>query len=263
MLTLALAATLVGFVLLVVGLITGTLWLAVACIVVCLVGLIFLVADIVWSGRRTKPEPDRGGGFGFGTDEDAAAHDERDAGDDAGPTGDEAGSAQTVAAGDEPSSSPPPHPGGPRAVPMSAEDERAALWQGVVTPRSPAEPPASHAEKADRTPVPPAQPTGDSPTVDSPNVDSTVDSPTTAERGYADYLRSVGAADIVDTPKPADVPAPPAPGSVPTSSSSGATDPAVTRAQPQATSDADADREDPPPPRTIDPLDPNWRPPLS
>ncbi|MGV9710187.1 hypothetical protein ACWDTI_05935 [Gordonia sp. NPDC003424] len=54
MLTLALAATLVGFVLLVLGLITGTLWLAIACIVVCLIGLAFLIADILRGGRRRK-----------------------------------------------------------------------------------------------------------------------------------------------------------------------------------------------------------------
>ncbi|WP_238423534.1 hypothetical protein, partial [Gordonia sp. 'Campus'] len=51
MLTLALAATLIGFVLLILGLITGTVWLAVACIVVCLVGLGFLLVD-VFSSRR-------------------------------------------------------------------------------------------------------------------------------------------------------------------------------------------------------------------
>ncbi|MGC4959914.1 hypothetical protein ACPXCG_11135 [Gordonia sp. DT218] len=54
MLTLALAATLVGFVLLVLGLITGTVWLAIACIIVCLVGLGLLIADIVGSGRRNE-----------------------------------------------------------------------------------------------------------------------------------------------------------------------------------------------------------------
>ncbi|WP_439029192.1 hypothetical protein [Gordonia terrae] len=53
MLTLALAATLIGFVLLILGLITGTVWLAVACIVVCLVGLGFLLVD-VFSGRRAE-----------------------------------------------------------------------------------------------------------------------------------------------------------------------------------------------------------------
>ena len=52
MLTLALAATLVGFVLLILGLITGQVWLAVACIVICLIGLAFLLIDVIGSGRR-------------------------------------------------------------------------------------------------------------------------------------------------------------------------------------------------------------------
>nr|WP_231896037.1 hypothetical protein [Gordonia sp. LAM0048] len=51
MLTLTLAATLLGFVLLILSLITGTVWLAVACIVVCLVGLGFLLVD-VFAGRK-------------------------------------------------------------------------------------------------------------------------------------------------------------------------------------------------------------------
>ncbi|GAB85959.1 hypothetical protein RVF83_21280 [Gordonia rubripertincta] len=51
MLTLALGATLIGFVLLILGLITGTVWLAVACIVICLLGLAFLLVD-VFSGRN-------------------------------------------------------------------------------------------------------------------------------------------------------------------------------------------------------------------
>lgn len=60
MLTLALGATLVGFALLVVGLITGTVWLAIACIVVCLLGLAFLIADIVGVGRRGRNDRDAG-----------------------------------------------------------------------------------------------------------------------------------------------------------------------------------------------------------
>ena len=46
----ALAATLVGFGLLVVALITGTLWLAVACIVICVIGGVFLLADLLGLG---------------------------------------------------------------------------------------------------------------------------------------------------------------------------------------------------------------------
>ena len=45
MLVSALGATLVGFVLLVLALATGTLWLAVACIVICVVGALLLLAD--------------------------------------------------------------------------------------------------------------------------------------------------------------------------------------------------------------------------
>lgn len=51
MLTLALAATVVGFGLLVVALITGNFWLAVACIIVCVIGLAVLLVDTLRSGR--------------------------------------------------------------------------------------------------------------------------------------------------------------------------------------------------------------------
>ncbi|KQR97818.1 hypothetical protein ASG12_12195 [Williamsia sp. Leaf354] len=50
MLVSALVATLVGFGLLVVALVTGTLWLAIACIVVCVLGALLLVADILGLG---------------------------------------------------------------------------------------------------------------------------------------------------------------------------------------------------------------------
>ena len=53
MLTLALAATVVGFVLLVVALITGNFWLAVACIIVCVVGLAVLLVDTLRSGSKS------------------------------------------------------------------------------------------------------------------------------------------------------------------------------------------------------------------
>ncbi|MEH3156754.1 MAG: hypothetical protein PGN29_15990 [Gordonia paraffinivorans] len=45
MLVSALGATLVGFALLVLALATGTLWLAVACIVICVLGAVLLLAD--------------------------------------------------------------------------------------------------------------------------------------------------------------------------------------------------------------------------
>ncbi|GAA3964057.1 hypothetical protein [Gordonia caeni] len=53
MLTLALAATVVGFVLLVVALITGNFWLAVACIIVCVIGLAVLLVDTLRSGAKS------------------------------------------------------------------------------------------------------------------------------------------------------------------------------------------------------------------
>ncbi|MFZ2512620.1 MAG: hypothetical protein WAW85_16185 [Gordonia sp. (in: high G+C Gram-positive bacteria)] len=52
MLTLALAAALIGFGLLVAALITSNFWVAVACIIVCAVGLVLLVWDILRSSRQ-------------------------------------------------------------------------------------------------------------------------------------------------------------------------------------------------------------------
>lgn len=56
MLVLALGATLVGFVLLVAALVSGILWLAVACIVVCVIGVGFLLADLIGLGRRSNSD---------------------------------------------------------------------------------------------------------------------------------------------------------------------------------------------------------------
>lgn len=52
MLSLALAATLVGFALLVVALTTSNLPLAIACVVVCLIGLVLLLVDTLRANRR-------------------------------------------------------------------------------------------------------------------------------------------------------------------------------------------------------------------
>lgn len=52
MLSLALGATLVGFALLVVALTTSNLPLAIACVVVCLIGLILLLVDTLRANRR-------------------------------------------------------------------------------------------------------------------------------------------------------------------------------------------------------------------
>ncbi|MBM7367123.1 hypothetical protein [Gordonia hydrophobica] len=58
MLSLALLATVVGFVLLVVALMTGNLPLAIACVVVCVVGLILLVVDTLRANRRGSTDED-------------------------------------------------------------------------------------------------------------------------------------------------------------------------------------------------------------
>lgn len=188
MLTLALAATLVGFVLLVVGLITGTLWLAIACIVVCLVGLIFLVADIVWSGRRGKADDEQaGGGFGFG-----AARE--DAGDD---TDDDRYPPRPPDTGDPQSES--VH--GPDTDGQSTEDRRRALWEGVIaSPDAPDTPPDSRATDSRPPESVPTQATTPPPTGPGVTAPGRPAAPSTAERGYADYLRSVGAADTRSRP---------------------------------------------------------------
>ncbi len=93
MLTLALAATLLGFVLLILGLITGTVWLAVACIVVCLVGLGFLLVD-VFAGRKgeaARSLEDMVPGAGRDTDPSHDADDDAVTGHDSdGDRGDDA-----------------------------------------------------------------------------------------------------------------------------------------------------------------------------
>jgi hypothetical protein len=57
-LVLALSATLVGFVLLVAALLTGVLWLAIACVVVCVIGVGFLIGDLLGLGRSSSTPTD-------------------------------------------------------------------------------------------------------------------------------------------------------------------------------------------------------------
>ncbi|MDF0532444.1 hypothetical protein P0W64_16865 [Tsukamurella sp. 8F] len=66
MLIAALAATVIGFVLLVVALITANMWLAVACVAVSVVGVLLLLGDVL-TYRRAERDPggrDTGGGRG-------------------------------------------------------------------------------------------------------------------------------------------------------------------------------------------------------
>ncbi|WP_020105794.1 hypothetical protein [Nocardia sp. 348MFTsu5.1] len=74
MLVLALAATLVGFVLLAAALLSGVLWLAIACVVVCVIGVGFLIGDLLGLGPRSSAATESDA-----DDDDAAG---RDAGTD-------------------------------------------------------------------------------------------------------------------------------------------------------------------------------------
>ncbi|MGJ0120869.1 hypothetical protein ACQ7HM_16835 [Williamsia sp. MIQD14] len=79
MLVSALVATLVGFGLLVVALVTGTLWLAVACIVVCVLGALLLVADILGlSPALARLRPRRSARPASAVDEPSAIDDDPD-----------------------------------------------------------------------------------------------------------------------------------------------------------------------------------------
>ncbi|MBJ7288952.1 hypothetical protein [Williamsia sp.] len=71
----ALAATLVGFGLLVVALITGTLWLAVACIVICIIGGVFLLADLLGLGHALTIRRSRHPGATDSSDQGGATDD--------------------------------------------------------------------------------------------------------------------------------------------------------------------------------------------
>ena len=53
----ALAVTVIGFILLVVALVTGSVWFAWACIAVCVVGFLLLIVDVL-TNRRSGDEDD-------------------------------------------------------------------------------------------------------------------------------------------------------------------------------------------------------------
>ena len=95
MLLLALGATLVGFALLVIALFTGTLWLAIACIVICVVGIGFLVADMLGIGHAHPSGGDGDGGEVNGRSATASANVDSQAGDEAAEAEDEGRSSRT------------------------------------------------------------------------------------------------------------------------------------------------------------------------
>lgn len=94
MLVLALGATLVGFVLLAAALFSGVLWLAIACIIVCVVGVGLLVADVLGLGKKKTdadvPEDgDRSAESDREEDPEPGSPDEGDEDDHAGPVADD------------------------------------------------------------------------------------------------------------------------------------------------------------------------------
>ncbi|ROZ83816.1 hypothetical protein [Gordonia sp. OPL2] len=277
MLTLALAATLVGFVLLVLGLITGTVWLAISCIVVCLVGVGFLIADIVGSGRRTD-EPTIGD-FVDGAD-DPDSTDDGMTGRRSAPDSDDDVSlgglvAPRPAAPDVPSSGSGPTPRPP--VPPAAPPYGGASAAGAVDPRTPRRegtlddylrsvggpddaathrqppPDRGYPGPVDRggasRPYPQQSPPRQSPPQQSSPPGVGQPRPPESRRGGDPATESFGMPTHRGAPAPAQVRRP-----------DGSTPGAWESAQRSNRTD-DSDGE---PSRTqkFDPLDPNWRPPL-
>lgn len=72
MLLAALGATIIGFILLIVALVTANLWLAIACVVVSVVGVGLLLGDVLTyrRGDRDKTDGDRAWSPGDRSDED-------------------------------------------------------------------------------------------------------------------------------------------------------------------------------------------------
>jgi len=178
-LSLALAATLVGFVLLIVGLITGSVWLAVACIVVCLIGLAFLIVDIIGSGRKDDQ---------VGNDDQVGSDDQVDESD----TGErpEGRRSRSVAAESDLSDDDPPDGGnvfdggsgisGPSPA-ARRESPPQSSWQGVIKPGGR---PGSSADAASN-PDP-----GENPRTNAFGTGESAQS--SREGNYDDYLRAVG-----------------------------------------------------------------------
>ncbi|MEE4023165.1 hypothetical protein V1Y59_08760 [Gordonia sp. PKS22-38] len=237
MLTLALAATLIGFVLLVLGLITGTVWLAISCIVVCLVGLGFLIADVI-GGRRER--------------EERTLADFVDVDESAGGPGDPGAGGRSSA---EPE---PARPGRETAGGRIDAGGAGADAPGVVDPGADVagETRGRHG-RADLPPPPPPAPPQPGP---APGRDGT----------YDDYLRSVGG--YPPPPPGSRPPRPPAPPPAGYGSSQRRGDDAVTESLPVQPPSAETQSAEPPrrestppdepPKQRFDPLDPNWRPPL-
>ncbi|MEO9327608.1 hypothetical protein [Gordonia aurantiaca] len=190
MLTLALGATLVGFVLLILGLITGTVWLAVACIVICLLGLAFLLVDVFASRGRenTRSLEDLVPGATRDDDGDADVYSDDLHADDL--------HADDLHEDEHPDSGP-----GPEVVGNASGEEPTRRYQAASAPDepSPYDPPPFQPGMAAPTgpsgprPGPAPRRTGSQQPPSGPNP-QVRPAPERREGTYEDYLRSVGGA---------------------------------------------------------------------
>ncbi len=270
MLTLALAATLVGFVLLVLGLITGTVWLAIACIVVCLLGLGFLIADIV-GGRRNSD--DRSLSDYVGSDRSSPA-DDVDADTDEPRSSDPApaweshgresptrdfpardfpGREQELSGREAPAHDPvPPQP----YVDGTADTGRIPVVSDVPAPMS-------------RRPDTRGTPDTYSSAIRPQRSPSQSGAGNNRDQSLDDYLRSIGATPPPPTPRSSPVGPSPLVSAPPENAADTETS-AIRRSARSAgstsgvsrTDTADGSGQSTPPKAKFDPLDPNWHPPL-
>lgn len=182
MLTLALVATVAGFILLVVGLVTGIVWLAVACIVVCVLGLLLLLVDVLGWGRRDDDTPK----FTIRTPEETGADDvAAERAGIAGPTGAATAGAASAATSDGP-------PQAWSAVPegqQQTDQPPIAPQTPVGEPSTSPAPLAAHAPQPDVPATEAGTPGGGVAEAGAP--EGGVAEAGAPEGGVADYVRSV------------------------------------------------------------------------
>jgi hypothetical protein len=79
MLLAALGATIIGFILLIVALVTANLWLAIACVVVSVIGVGLLLGDVLTYRRGERDKADRAAPWSPGDRDDDEDADDEDA----------------------------------------------------------------------------------------------------------------------------------------------------------------------------------------
>lgn len=99
MLIAALGATVIGFILLIVALITANLWLAIACVVVSVVGVLLLLGDVLTYRRGDRDKAD---GARWSPGRDRSADDEAESAPDSDADAPAEESGTVEARGDEP-----------------------------------------------------------------------------------------------------------------------------------------------------------------